>query len=173
MTQSIPAEPSDNKGSEEALWAIATSIDRLKEASDRQTEMLKPVAAFFQKTADRQTADVAEIKEILKALLPNYLIDETKTDNSKKINKPQGTKINYEEIVSAIYEQYPETKTYDSERLLAYLKDYGRKQHITIDITSSRIRKLTAWKKQRVHRQRGNVRYGYDLKNIPDKPNTE
>ena len=86
--------------------------------------------------------------------------------NSLKPPKPHKP-IDFETIVSSIYEARPETKGYDSERLLAYIKDFGRKQGIVIDITAGRIRKLQAWKDQAPHRKSGSIRYGYDLSNVP------
>ena len=82
--------------------------------------------------------------------------------------KPQKP-IDYESIVSSIYEAYPETKGYNSKRLLAYIKDFARQQNIVINITDGRIRKLQAWKEQASHRKSGSTRYGYDLENVPDK----
>ena len=84
--------------------------------------------------------------------------------NSLKLPKPQNP-IDYEKIVSSIYEAFPETRGYNSKRLLAYIRDFGRQQNIVIDISDSRIRKLRVWKEQAPHRKSGNIRYGY---NNPD-----
>ena len=94
----------------------------------------------------------------------------TKKPKHNGLRPPKQQKpIDYESIVSSIYEAYPETKGYNSKRLLAYIKDFGRQQNIVIEISDSRIRKLQAWKKQAVHRKSGNTRYGYDFANIPDE----
>jgi len=92
---------------------------------------------------------------------------EIRSRSNLKLPK-SGNPIDYEKIVSAIYTEFPETKVFSSQRLLLYLKDFGRQQGIEIDITDSRIRQLKAWKEQAPHRESGSLRYGYNLDNMPD-----
>ena len=83
-----------------------------------------------------------------------------------KTLKPPKPKINLETVIAGIYETRPETKTWDSARLLAYLKDWAREHGVTINVTHSRIRQLKIWESNRIHRESGKIRYGYNSEDI-------
>jgi len=115
-----------------------------------------------------------EQTEILRERLPLPTTIETETTpaNFKKSEltvtpagqtlKPPKPKINLETVIAGIYETRPETKTWGSVRLLAYLKDWAREQGVTIDVTDSRIRQLKIWEANRIHRESGKTRFGYN-----------
>ena len=121
-----------------------------------------------------------EQNEILKERLPLPTTIETETTpanfkNSELTETPAGQtlkppkpKINLEAVIAGIFETRPETKTWDSVRLLAYLKDWARKQGVTIDVTDSRIRQLKIWEANRIHRESGKTRFGYNSDDLAE-----
>ena len=122
-------------------------------------------AALLEIQAERRRLDERETE-----IWTRYQNEQSAQKTSHDLKPPKSQKsVDYEIIVSSIYEAYPETKGYNSKRLLAYIKDFGRQQNIAIDISDSRLRQLKTWKEQAPHRKSGNLRYGYDLENVPDK----
>jgi len=71
------------------------------------------------------------------------------------LRRKRGKTIDLDAVVRGIFERYPETKMFDSTRLLLYLQDFARKQGIGIAVTAARIRQLPVWKENWVHRESG------------------
>ena len=78
-------------------------------------------------------------------------------------------KIDYEQIIAGIYEKHPETRPYNSKRLLRYLKIWAMEQGVTITITDSRIRHLKVWKEHRAYRKSGKTQYGYNSGDLAEE----
>jgi hypothetical protein len=141
-----------------AKYFTATSMNR--EIAISHSDL----AALLEIQAERRRLDVRESE-----IWARYQNMQSTQKSGYVLKPPKSQKpIDFETIVSSIYETYPETKGYSSKRLLAYIKDFGRQQGIVINITAGRIRKLQAWKDQALHRKSGSIRYGYNLENIPD-----
>ena len=106
-----------------------------------------------------------EQNEILKARLP--LLTSTGTEPAKKQNElkiPGGIKIDYEEVITRLYENRPETILFSSDRLLALLK--GLPGGENVNISESRIRHLKIWKKYRTARESGKEQYWGEMQNV-------
>ena len=78
-------------------------------------------------------------------------------------------KIDLDKVVRGIFDQYPETKTYNSARLLRYLKDFAREQGIEIKITEGRIRQLSVWRENSIHRMSGKTQYREEMGDALDE----
>ena len=120
-------------------------------------DLQKQKDVFLRKWQERMDSLLAEQRV--------WLNEEGNDLKPAKTQKP----ICLEKIVSSIYEACPETRGFNSPRLLAYIKDFARRQGIAIDVCDSRIRHLKAWKERRVDRESGNTRYGYNPDNFSDK----
>jgi len=105
-----------------------------------------------------------EQTEILRERLP--LPTGTGSEPAKKQNelKIPGVKIDYEEVITRLYENRPETILFPSERLLACLK--GLPGGENVNITESRIRHLKVWKKHRAVRESGTMQYWGEMQNV-------
>jgi hypothetical protein len=104
-----------------------------------------------------------EQNEILKERLP---LPTTETEPAKKQSelKIPGAKIDYEKVITELYESRPETQLFDSSRLLAYLK--GLRGGENVNISDDRIRQLKVWKKYRAARESGKEQYWGDMGNV-------
>jgi len=146
----------------------------LQDMFERRRELAAELATLDREIEAESLRLVSKMQE--NAVLMQHPLEQEK-NLSRKTNKSRRndlkppktqTPIDYETIVSSIYEAYPETKGYTSKRLLAYIKDFGRQQGIVVAITAGRIRKLQAWKEQASQRKSGNTRFGYNLDDFPD-----
>ena len=73
-------------------------------------------------------------------------------------------KINYEEVITRLYENRPETILFSSDRLLACLK--GLPGGENVNITESRIRHLNVWKKHSTVRKSSKEQYWGEMQNV-------
>ena len=120
-------------------------------------------------TINYEIADLQkQFNERINALLSEQRAWLEQDGNDLKLPKQQES-ISLETIVSSIYEAYPETRGFNSKRLLAYIKDFAMQQNIAINVKESRIRQLEAWRKRHVDRESGNTRYGYNLDTYSEK----
>ena len=55
------------------------------------------------------------------------------------------------------------------DRLLRYIKDFAKKRHIEITVTSGRIRQLPVWKENKAHRESGKMQYRGDMSDVADE----
>jgi len=154
----IPTTAVEVAYNEPIEWADEPADTRTVEYSEKalaqQARLQAPVVEAINKLHDR-----------LDKSLPFYPVNNPVTqkdrESAKTLNPPR-SKIDYEKIIAGIYDSRPETKAYNSAQLLAYLKNWARDQGVEIDITASRIRQLESWKANRMHRESGSTRFGYD-----------
>jgi cell pole-organizing protein PopZ len=114
------------------------------------------------------------VPDIIKAEQENIEDSDGSASDTKKPAKnpkkqtlqPPKTTMEWERLIAGIYNARPETRAYNSPRLLACLKDYAREEGVEIDISTSRIRHLKIWKDNSIHRESGSTRFGYNDGNI-------
>ena len=105
-----------------------------------------------------------EASEVLKERLPSR--GENGKTSSRKTNelKIPLAKIDYNQAITTLYENRPETVFFTSDRLLALLKGLPGGENVTI--TSDRIRQLPVWKKHRAIRESGKSQYWENMENF-------
>ena len=124
--------------------------------SDLQKAVTDPVVAAI-------NDNTAVLKELLPLMAPETE-DDTKSSKKPAGLKIPGVKIDYEQVVTQIYESRPETILFTSERLLALLKGLPGGENVTI--TEARLRHLKVWKKHRAVRESGKEQYWDDMGNV-------
>ena len=109
---------------------------------------------------------IAILKEQNEILKERFPLPTAETEPAKKQNelKIPGVKIDYEKVITELYENRPETILFSSDRLLACLK--GLPGGENVNISESRIRHLKVWKKYRAARESGKEQYWGDMGNV-------
>jgi hypothetical protein len=143
---------------EPMMEKIDNKIDKLQDRLDKLDKILPVVSADNPNSVPKN--DTAETKSAAEGK-PNKTLE------------PPKTTMDWEVLVAGIFQEYPETKTFTSARLLLYIKDWARQQGVVIKLSDSRIRKLEVWKKNARHRQSGSTRYGHNSDDIASVDATE
>ena len=98
---------------------------------------------------------------------PSVAVDETSA--KELIATLSRGKINYDEVIRGLFEQFPEAKTFNSSRLLRFLQGIAKKRDLEITIGDSRIRQLPVWKENEVHRRGGDAQHWGEMGDVVDE----
>ena len=81
----------------------------------------------------------------------------------------KGKEIDLNAVIRALFERYPEARTFDSRRLLLYLQNVAKKQGVEITVGDSRIRQLPVWTENASHRRSGKTQYRKEMGDAVDE----
>ena len=138
---------------------------RLMRKSEKMTHDQREMLDFAVAVAN----DIRQIVEESDKQIPNPADANATTKTLITALHRRGTKTNFDAVIRAMFEQCPETKAFNSERLLLYLRGFAKKQDIEITITSGRLRQLAVWKENKVHRESGKTQYRENMDDIADE----